>query len=225
MTLDLMKYPDRDMLAIDLADKIAVELKNALRNQERATLIVPGGSTPAPVFDDLCAAKIDWGRVDVMLSDERWVPEADPASNAAMLRKRLFVDQAKEANFVPFYRDGMTPEDAIAELESAIVPMLPASVALVGMGADMHTASLFPNGDNLQLGLDANAPTLVAMRAPGLPQVRISLSARVLREAISLHLVVTGNDKLEAVKKARKLDAKEAPISALLDDALIHWAE
>src|SRR5210317_1986033 len=59
----LQTYPDRDMLAIDLANRMAGELAAALMNQDRATLIVPGGSTPGPVFDALCAADIDWERV------------------------------------------------------------------------------------------------------------------------------------------------------------------
>lgn len=224
MNITLLEYPDRDMMAIDLANTLAGDLTAALTHQDRATLIVPGGTTPAPIFDDLCAADLEWDRVDVMLSDERWVDEGDPASNAALLRKRLLVGRAAAAQFMPFHTPGHTPEEVLADIEAMVMPHLPASVALLGMGADMHIASLFPRGDNLRLGLDAHAPMLVEMRAPGLEHTRVSLSARVLREALSVHLVITGDDKRAALERARKLPPEEAPVAAILDIATVHWA-
>ena len=67
--MDIVEYPDRDMLALDLANHLAGELNAALHHEERVTLVVPGGTTPGPIFDDLCTADIDWARVDVSLSD------------------------------------------------------------------------------------------------------------------------------------------------------------
>ena len=221
----LIEYADRDMLAIDLANKLAGELAAALMHEERATLIVPGGSTPGPVFDDLCAADLDWSRVDVILSDERWVPQDDPASNAALVRQRLLVDRAAAAQFIPYFRDGQQPEHALANLSDVLRPRLPAAVALLGMGADMHTASLFPRGDNLRLALDPRAPVLVDIRAPDLEHRRVTLSARVLAASLSLHVVITGADKRAALERARHMTAEEAPVVAVLEDALVHWAE
>lgn len=220
-----IEYPDREMLAIDLANKLAGELGATLRHEERATLIVPGGSTPGPVFDDLCAADLDWARVDVVLSDERWVNEDDPASNARLVRERLLVDRAAAARFHPLYLDGATPEQALPRLENVLQPLMPAAVALLGMGADMHTASLFPRGDSLRLALDPHAPLLVEMRAPGLTHPRVSLSARALASSLSLHIVITGADKRAALERARSLSPAEAPVAALLHEATVHWAE
>ena len=222
---EFVEYADRDMLAIDLANRIAGELTAALMHEPRATLIVPGGSTPGPVFDVLCAADLDWSRVDVMLSDERWVPEDDPASNAALVRARLLVDRAAAAVFLPFHIPGRTPAEALVDIETMIAPHLPAAVALLGMGADMHTASLFPRGDSLRLALESHAPLMVEMRAPGLAQARVTFSARVLRQALSLHLVVTGADKRAALERAAHLTPEEAPVAAILGQAAVHWAE
>lgn len=223
--MTLNEYPDAEMMAINLANILAGKLTATLMHEDRATLVVPGGSTPGPIFDALCDADLDWSRVDVMLSDERWVPEDDPRSNTALVRERLLTGRAAAATFLPFYAGGDDPEDALSEVEAMIHPHLPVSVALLGMGADMHTASLFPRGDNLRLALDPGAPILVSMRAPGLDCIRVSLSARILRDALNLHLVITGPDKRAALERAISLPPEEAPVAAILDEAEVHWAE
>ena len=55
----LVEYPDREMMMMDLADRLATELRAALRHADRATLAVPGGSTPGPVFDTLSGLALD----------------------------------------------------------------------------------------------------------------------------------------------------------------------
>lgn len=223
--MKLIEYADRDMMAIDLAQSLAGELNGALMHEARATFVVPGGTTPGPIFDALCAADLDWTRVDVMLSDERWVPEDHERSNTRLLRDRLLVGRAAQAHLLPMYAPAAEPELAIGQLEQVIRPYLPITVALLGMGADMHTASLFPGADNLALALAPDAPMLVPMRTETQPDARITLSARVLRDALSLHIVVTGAEKREALEKARALPPQEAPVSAILENAIIHWVE
>lgn len=220
----LHEYPDAEMLAINLANVLAGKLTAALMHEDRATLVVPGGTTPGPVFDALCDADLDWSRVDIILSDERWVPENDPRSNAALIRARLLTGRAAQASFHAFYAGGDDPEKTLSQVEARIAPLLPAAVALLGMGADMHTASLFPRGDNLRLALDPGAPILVAMRAPGLDCTRVSLSVPALRGTMSLHLVIIGEDKRAALDRAATLAPEEAPVAAILDLAEVHWA-
>ncbi|WP_323782271.1 6-phosphogluconolactonase [Thalassovita sp.] len=223
--MNLIEYADRDMMAIDLANQLAGELNAVLQHQDRATLVVPGGTTPGPIFDDLCDVEFDWDRIDVLLSDERWVPQDHPRSNARLIRDRLLTGHAGKARLFPLYLPTATPEEAIPELAAQLTPFLPISVALLGMGEDMHTASLFPRGDNLRLALDSHAPLLVPMQAEGLEEQRITLSARVLRNALNLHIVITGDDKKEAVMRAEHLSPEEAPVKAILDTATIHWAK
>jgi 6-phosphogluconolactonase len=222
--MKLVEYADRDMLAIDLAQNLATELSSALTHEKRATFVVPGGTTPGPIFDDLCGVDLDWDRVDVMLSDERWVPEDHARSNTRLLRERLLVGPAAKAHLLPMYAPAAEPELALGQLEQVIRPYLPISVALLGMGADMHTASLFPGADQLDLALSDEAPILVPMRTEAQPEPRITLSARVLRQALSLHIVVTGEDKREALEQARSLPPHQAPVAALLENAIVHWS-
>lgn len=222
--MKFIEYPDRDALMLDLADVLASELRSALAQNDRASLCVPGGTTPGPVFDTLSAVHLDWDRVDVLLNDERWVPESSDRSNTALLKRRLLVGQAAGANLIPLYADAPLPEDKLADLSDAVEAICPISVLLLGMGADMHTASLFPGADQLTQALASDAPTLLAMRAPGAPEPRITLSARVLKGAMSIHILITGDEKREALEKARHLPASEAPVAAVLSNATVHWA-
>lgn len=222
--MDVVTYADQEMLAIDLANQIAGELTAALEHEDRVLMAVPGGTTPGPIFDDLCAADLDWSRVDVMLTDERWVPEDHERSNTRLIRERLLVDRAAAARYIPLYMPGDTPEERLADLETNIVPRLPISVLLLGMGADMHTASLFPGADKLAEALDPDAPVLMPMRAPGAPEPRITLTARVLDGALSKHIVIFGEEKKAALEQARKSKPFDAPVSAVLSETRVHWA-
>jgi len=222
--MTFQEYADRDMLMLALAGKIASELGQALRQQDRASLCVPGGTTPGPVFDMLSAVDLDWARVSVFLNDERWVPEDNPRSNTRLLRQHLLQGKAAAAILVPLYAPTESPEQALAELSEGLMPHLPISVLLLGMGADMHTASLFPGADRLEEALSDSAPVLMALRADAAGEPRITLSARVLRAAMNIHLVITGSDKRAALEKAATLSPLQAPVRCLLDAATVHWA-
>lgn len=222
--MELIEYPDAEMMMLDLADRIAGELRTILSHEEVASLSVPGGTTPGPVFDSLCAANLDWERVRVFLNDERWVPEDSPRSNTALIRKRLLTDRAAAATYLPLYSGHATPEEGIPTLTPAIEAVLPISVLLLGMGTDMHTASIFPGADRLNDALHGR-DILVPMRAPGAPEPRVTLSARVLNGAIERHILITGTEKREALERARHLSPEEAPVAAILKGSTIHWAE
>ncbi|WP_298674955.1 6-phosphogluconolactonase [uncultured Lentibacter sp.] len=218
-------YPDAELMAMSLANKMAGELENVLVHAERASLVVPGGSTPGPVFDALCGADLEWGRVDVFLSDERWRPEIHLRSNARLIRERLLQGRAAAAVFHPYYTGAPSPDDTLAEVESMIYPCLPISVLLLGMGADMHTASLFPGAEGLEAALSAQTQALlVPIAAAGEPEVRVSLSATVLNGALSKHLMITGAQKRAALERAATLPPHKAPVNAILEGTTVHWA-
>ncbi len=223
--MNRINYPDREMLMMAVANAIIGDLRQALSMFDRASLSIPGGTTPGPVFDILSSVDLDWDRVDVVLNDERWVPESSPRSNMALVRERLIQGQAAKANLIPLYADFETPEDGLPSLINDVENALPINVLLLGMGADMHTASLFPGADQLELALSDKAPALLAMRAPGAPEPRITLSAPVLKGADAVHILVAGAEKDEALALAeRTASAFDAPIKTVLDLATIHWA-
>jgi 6-phosphogluconolactonase len=224
-TVNLIEYPDREMMMIDVANVLAGELNSCLQRHDFASFSVPGGSTPGPMFQSLCAADLDWSRVHVMLNDERWVAEDDPRSNTRLLKETLLVDRAAAAQFVPFYRPGETPEDAAEALSEALATKLPLSVLLLGMGSDMHTASLFPGAEGLAAAMAPDAAPVRAIVQPGTGEARVTLTAPVLADAMSKHILITGADKRDALERAAHLDAMEAPVRQVWKGATVHWAE
>ncbi|MBU3029895.1 6-phosphogluconolactonase [Paracoccus marinaquae] len=223
--MDFVEYPDRELLALSLADRLASQLAQHLRGHESASLCVPGGTTPIPVFETFSGADIDWDRVTVFLGDERWVDGEHKRSNGRLLRRHLLKDRAAAANYIDLYTGDAQPEEAVAALTGALTPHLPITVTLLGMGNDMHTASLFPGADRLAEALAGDAPLLMPVRAEGADEPRITLTRPALAGAIHIHLLIMGPEKREALERAQKLSPEEAPIRAFLDAATVHWAE
>lgn len=224
--MNLIEHPDREIMMMDLADRLASDLRMALQGNDRVGFAVPGGTTPGPLFDTLSAVRLDWARVTVLLGDERWVPETSERSNARLVRERLLTDHAAGADFLGLYSEGLEPAAALDAVGDRLRALLPLSVLVLGMGADMHTASLFPGSAELKAALASDAPPLMAVTAPGQPEPRVTLTGPVLRGAMSVHVVITGAEKRKALDKARDLDDPEkAPIALVLGQATVHWAE
>lgn len=214
--MKFVEYPDRDMMMIDLANQLIGELNEALMVHDHASFAVPGGSTPGPVFDAMCAAELDWPRVHVMLNDERRVAPDHKRSNERLIRERLLTSRAADATYVSIRPDGDTLPDISAEL--------PLSVLLLGMGADMHTASLFPGSGDLYKALAPNAPDLMFVAASDGLERRITMSGPVLSGAMSTHVLIAGHEKREALERAVGKNPEIAPIVTVLGTAKVHWA-
>ena len=221
---DFFEYNDREELVSSVSKILASDLIASIKDRGNIMFSVPGGSTPGPIFDKLCEFDLDWQRVSIILNDERWVPESNERSNTKLLRERLLIKKATLATYISMYCDTITPELGIPTLKKRIEPNLPISVLLFGMGTDMHTASLFPGGDNLEEALSNNAPTLLPMRAAGAIEARMTLTAQVLNSSRFKHLVIFGMEKRTAFEKVIDLPNSIAPISAILPGASVHWA-
>ena len=222
--MQFIEYADREMAAMGLADRLSGSLRKHLMNRDSVSFAVPGGTTPAPVFDSLSAADLAWDRVTVMLTDERWVPAGSDRSNASLIQAHLLQSRAARAGFIPFYQEGLAVEIAAGQLSKELAAHLPLSIVLLGMGADMHTTSLFPGAKGLALALAPDAPAVCAIETESQPEPRVTLSARVLNAAIEKHLVIFGEDKREAFEASAGLDPTVAPINAVIEGGFVHWA-
>ena len=226
--MKFIEYADREMMMMDLANRLASEINEAVLVNDHATFAVPGGSTPGPIFDVLSATQVHWDKVTVLPTDERWVDEGSEFSNARLIRQRLLVGKAAAAQFVPLYRAESSLEETAEALGVELAAQMPLSVVLLGMGGDMHTASLFPGEELAGLMRHGNSPICYPVKMPGLdPRIeRISLSETALNGAMSKHLLITGADKRAAFERALELnDPVAAPISAVAQNLNVHWAE
>ena len=216
----------RQQLAEQLAEAVFQALHVDLNHQERVLLVVSGGSTPVPFFKALAAKSLPWERIDVTLADERWVDEQSSDSNARLVRQHLLEGEAAAATFIPLTSDAATPEEGVEEVAKQTDGLAwPASVVILGMGGDGHTASLFPDSPELTLALATDEP-LVAVRTPSQPQPRITFSADRLHQARRHFLHITGDDKRAVLAKALNGDdVRQLPIRVFLTCPLaIYWA-
>lgn len=205
---------DKSQLAQALGDAITQQLLNSINTNGSASLVVSGGSTPAPVFAQLSSADIPWSKVQVTLADERWVAPGHADSNESLVRDTLLVDKASSAAFVSLFRSDVKPEEAVAGVAADVQKMrLPFSAVILGMGGDGHTASLFPdaNADELlpAMALD-NTDDVAILRPPSVGQVRITLTRAALLNAEHRYLHITGSDK-EAVLAGALVEATSGP--------------
>lgn len=221
-----MSDSPRNQLAIQLAEAVAEALRSDLARQDYALMVVSGGSTPVSFFDALASCELPWARVQVTLADERWVPEDHIDSNARLVREHLLQGPAAAAIFVPLITADPTPEQGAEAVADRLAGLAwPASVVILGMGGDGHTASLFPDSRELDLALSTEA-SVVAVRSPSQPQARITLSADRLHRARRHMLHITGGDKRFVLARALSGDnVRELPIRAFLACPLaIYWA-
>ncbi len=225
---------DAQTLAAKLAESVEQNLVETIQAHGRASLVVSGGSTPLPFFQQLSKAKLDWSSVDVTLADERWVPEDHDDSNERFVKTNFLVGDASAARFFSLYRDS-DPQTAIADIERALQNMiLPFSVVILGMGGDGHTASLFPNTEGLEEALDMDTHAMLAVLKPAtVDQTRISFTRAALLRSRYRYLHITGEQKRKVLEKALNVDEesgddKPLPIASFFEKHLppisVYWS-
>ncbi|WP_347837562.1 6-phosphogluconolactonase [uncultured Planktomarina sp.] len=223
--MQLTSYETASEMMQSLSAQIASELSAAIALRGRACLAVPGGSTPGPLFDLLSQAVLDWANVTVMLTDERWVPTDSPRSNTGLIKNRLLVNSASAARYIALYAPGLDHVGGARALSQQVAPNLPIDVVVLGMGADMHTASLFPGVPELSLAQDARADAVMPMVPVGSDlEPRVTLSAQALETARQTHVLIIGEDKKLALAQAQSLSPIDAPIAQFLPNATVHWS-
>ena len=203
-----------------LAQRVSEVIRYAVKARGRASLLVPGGSTPVPVFEQLRQVALAWDQVYVSLTDERRVPEDDPRSNARLVRTHLLQDAAARAHFHPLHRQGVgkRADEAACGAALGLLPR-PFDAVILGMGSDGHTASIFPHDPALPRALDAATDArCVATHAPDEPHERLTLTLNTLLQSCWIALHVTGVKKWSTLQAAvASGDPYQYPVHALLN--------
>ncbi|MEO7159381.1 MAG: 6-phosphogluconolactonase [Polaromonas sp.] len=211
-----------DELAQQLAATLAGQLRHAIAERGHAMLAVSGGKSPIALFQQLRRQPLAWAGVSVLLVDERCVPHEHPDSNTALVRAHLLHEGAAAASFITLFDSlpACLDDNALNALAASANKRLsalpwPLDVAVLGMGEDGHTASLFPAAPGLQTAL-ASAAAMAWVRPPSAPHARLTLTLPTLRAARQLHLSISGESKRAVYRQALEAPTTALPVSLVL---------
>ena len=200
----------------EISEHIAIALASDIRKYGKASLALSGGSSPKPYLEKLASYRLPWNKIFISLTDERHVPHDDPDSNEAFIREYFLEKGAGAAKFLPLYRDNDIQKNLNIINQNMVLNDLHYSVIVLGMGADGHTASLFPESYNLDEGLFDPVNIYSHQEAPSHPTDRISMNMSALTESRKIFITISGQEKKEVMLNAMKGVNKNLPISFVL---------
>ncbi|UXN34608.1 6-phosphogluconolactonase [Avibacterium paragallinarum] len=197
-------------------EKIAEELKQYSLEGRPVHISLSGGSTPKLLFKTLAAApysqSIQWKNLHFWWGDDRMVAPSDPESNYGEVQKLLFDHIEIPAENLHRIRGEAPVEQELTRFQNELAEVVPNGEfdwIILGMGADGHTASLFPHQTNFD---DENLAVIA--RHPETEQVRISKTAKLLEQAKRITYLVTGAAKAEILKEIQSTPAENLPYPA-----------
>ena len=221
---------DAEAAARACAERIAAAIEAARAERGVAHLALAGGSTPARTYELLPELVREWRDVHLWLGDERCVPLDDPDSNHRLVAHALLA-RLHAGTTPPIVHpiagvgDGDPPAAAAAyetELRAAVaadersgLPVL--DLALLGLGEDGHTASLFPD----DAALEERERLVVAVRGSKPPPDRVTLTLPVLRAARAIVVLTAGAGKADAVRATLAGPSRNVPASLLGEGASV----
>ncbi|MFZ7343855.1 6-phosphogluconolactonase [Avibacterium volantium] len=197
-------------------EKIAEELKQYSLEGRPVHISLSGGSTPKLLFKTLAAAPynqaIQWKNLHFWWGDDRMVAPSDPESNYGEVQKLLFDHIEIPAENIHRIRGEAPVEQELVRFQNELAEVVPNGEfdwIILGMGADGHTASLFPHQTNFD---DENLAVIA--KHPETGQVRISKTAKLLEQAKRITYLVTGAAKAEILKEIQSTPAENLPYPA-----------
>jgi 6-phosphogluconolactonase len=203
--VELVVLDDEKEAAAVVADRLA----RAAR--EGSNIVLTGGTTPELAYREAAKREPDWNRASLWWGDERCVPPEHEYSNYGMA-KRALLDRLERAPTAVHRIKGELGKEAAAadydrELDAETLDLI-----LLGLGADGHVASLFPNAPTLQqqehvLPAEAELEPLVD---------RVTLSVPTLRGGQELLFLITGEKKAEAARRAFRGEPSPATPASLV---------
>lgn len=203
-------------------------MANSSRDRGSCHIALAGGGTPKPLYLRLAKpdlrSQVDWSRVHLFFGDERHVDPQNPASNYLMARAALIDHVPINLTHVHRIHGELPADEAAAQYAGLLATEGPLDIALCGMGGDGHTASLFPEGPELE---DTQATVLVT-RSPVSPFTRISMGLPTLNQARYVVLLVSGEGKAQRLAEVYGQllsdDAPTLPAAMLRPEShQLHW--
>lgn len=202
---------------------ILSSLDDAIQSGGGASLFLSGGSTPGPIYEKLSETNFLWNSVSVGLVDERWVPETDTGSNAALIRRTLLQNEMKKTRFTPMKNSSRTTELGQPQAEENYQALFKSpAVAVLGMGTDGHVCSWFPDAKGVETAFDTQnlsvvqAITAKPSKVTGAYLDRMTLTLSALARCQKILLLISGSEKRAVLGRAMQSGDKTLPVTHLL---------
>lgn len=200
MKPEIVVLPDPAAVTREATDRFVALARSALTAQGRFTVALSGGSTPKLLYEQLATQPIEWEHVHVFWGDERCVPPDHPDSNYGMAQRALLAHINIPAQNVHRLRGELDPAQAAQQYEDelrAIFGTLPRfDLILLGLGADAHTASLFPGTP----ALHEQRRWVIAQYVDKLQAQRLTLTPPIINQAANVIFLIAGSDKAAALR-------------------------
>lgn len=185
---------------------IGVAARSAIAEHGRFRLVLAGGCTPLSTYRRLAASDQDWEHWALYYGDERCLPADHPERNSRLVADTGLAGRASKHHPIPVE---LGAKAAAAKYRERIKPAQPFDMVLLGMGADGHTASLFPGQAWPEKAVFA------VKNAPKPPAERVTLGVKALQNCRAMLILITGDDKSDAVRRWR--DGADLPVARVGD--------
>ena len=212
-------FTDKAELELKLAREISKKLEQEIRNKGQATLLVSGGNTPKKLYEILSSKDIDWNNVSIGLIDERFVGTDSDQSNEFFIKKTLLKNKAADAKFIGLVYNINNYQENLNIAISKNKPFFKSiTCSILGMGLDGHTASLFPNSEEVYTDDSIYGDKMIInTSATSEPSKRISYTKTKILSSKNLFLYFNGKEKLNVFNSAKENNnASIKPISAFI---------
>ena len=215
-------YQNKNELAIEFAQKLATLVDEASSTNNIFNILLSGGRTPVFIYKYLVEKYnklIKWDIMHFFWGDERCVPSDYPDSNYGEASKHLFKNSAIPlSNIHPIVGESHPYLEAdrystLIHKHFDVTNTIPSfDLIILGMGADGHIASLFPD----QLHIFKSNRLFEVASQPETGQQRITVTGKLINNANNVYVIITGIEKSEMVKKVLKKEEGSENIPAAL---------
>ncbi len=213
--MNIHQFTSNQEQAAELAKIIANKIDSVLQLKPQVCIAFSGGKSPIGLFHELNNIDIAWENVTITLVDERFLDPTHPESNENLIRQHLLINKAEKAFFVGL----INPKSSILDsVKNANLHIKQIDIAVLGMGEDGHTASIFPCAPELKTVLDPMlTPERYVITTPeNANYQRIGLSLSGILDIPQIFISINGKKKLEVLEHASLEPSYQYPISYVL---------